>query len=525
MARKRAVGEGTICRRKDGRWEVALTCETTSGARKRIRKYASSRAEADGLLVELKGQVRGGIPVPDQAWKLADYLDYWLENVVRVAKRPATYELYEATVRLHLKPALGKHSLVRLSVPIVQRFLNDQSSSGKYSLRKVQIMRTVLSAALTRAMREQLLVHNVARLVELPQWQRTAALEPWNVDEIKSFLAAASDHKLNAAFLLSVMYGLRRGEVLGLRWCDVDFEHDELHIRQQLQRLQQGLSIGPVKTAAGERDFHLVSTVREALFARREAQAADQARAGVDWHGKSEDEALVFTSSTGNPHEPKNYNRAFKQLCRAIGLREIRLHDLRHTQATLLKDLNVPVRDVQAILGHASPVTTQLIYEHVSLEASARALGSVEAILQADDSGSDGRSNIEGAFTRSRQNAALAVKKEPPEADFWRLLAEFTSVVVGGPGGTRTLDTLLKRTIDTPPEQGWRERRAFLQHRTRNVLLGLVAVNSSRQNPPVRTPDTYGPVPAQTALSRHRVERAIAHTTLSIYGAERAYAQ
>lgn len=481
MARKRAVGEGTIYRRKDGRYEVALACETTSGVRRRIRKYASNRADADALLVELKGQVHRGVPVPDKAWKLGDYLDYWLEDVVQVAKRPATYELYEATVRLHLKPALGKYSLARLSVPVVQRFLNKQSTSGKYSLRKVQIMRTVLSAALTRAMREQLLVHNVARLVELPQWQRTVRLEPWSVEETKRFLAAASDHKLHAAFLLSVMYGLRRGEVLGLRWRDVDFKQDELHIHQQLQRLQQGLSIGPVKTAAGERDFRLVPTVREALLARRETQMAEQTHAGIAWQGKSDDEALIFTSSTGNPFEPKNYNRSFKQLCRANGLREIRLHDLRHTQATLLKDLNVPVRDVQAILGHASPVTTQLIYEHVSLEASARALGAVETLLRADISVPDGSSMSPEVIMRSRQNAALAVKKEPPEADFWRLFVEFTSVVLGGPGGTRTLDTLLKRTIEAPLEQRWHETCAFLQHRTRNVLLGLVAVNSSRQ--------------------------------------------
>jgi integrase len=518
MARKRAVGEGTICRRKDGRWEVALTCETTTGVRKRIRKYASSRAEADGLLVELKGQVRQGVPVPDRAWKLGDYLGYWLEDVVRVAKRPATYELYEATVRLHLKPALGNYSLVRLSVPTVQRFLNEQAASGKYSLRKVQIMRTVLSAALTRAMREQLLVHNVARLVELPQWQRTARLEPWSVDEIKSFLAAASDHVLYAAFLLSVMYGLRRGEVLGLRWRDIDFDQDELHVRQQLQRLQQGLSIGPVKTAAGERDFQLVSTVRGALLARRQAQAAEQARAEATWQGKPEDEALVFTSSTGNPFEPKNYNRSFKQLCRANGLREIRLHDLRHTQATLLKDLNVPVRDAQAILGHASPVTTQQIYQHVSMEASARALGSVEAILQPDASVPDSRQTIAEIFTRSRQDAAPAVKKEPPEADFWRLLAEFTSVVRGGPGGTRTLDTLLKRTIDVPFEQRWRETRALLQHRTCLLMLGLVAVSSSRQNPAARTAAVRrsGPAPAAQLLLRI----ALLQTTSSSIRAE-----
>lgn len=524
MARKRAVGEGTICRRKDGRWEVALTCETTSGIRKRIRKYASSRAEADEKLSELKTQARQGIPVPDRSWLVSDYLDYWLENVVRVAKRPATYELYEATVRLHLKPALGKYTLQRLSVPTVQRFLNEQAASGRYSLRKVQIMRTVLSAALTRAMREQLLVYNVARLVELTPWQRSKQLEPWGIYEIRAFLAAASDHTLYAAFLLSVLYGLRRGEVLGLRWCDVDFEHREIHVRQQLQRLQQGLLIGPVKTAAGSRDFRLVSMAWDALCTRREAQVTEQARAGASWQSMPDAEALVFTSRSGSPVEPKNYNRSFRRLCQSHGLREIRLHDLRHSQATLLKDLHVPARDVQAILGHASPITTQQIYEHTSLDASERALGSVEALLLADLSDSERHLTTELDTDRSRQNVEFAVKKESPEAYFWGLVNEFTSVVLGGPAGNRTQDTLLKRTIDSSLEQRWLETRALLQHRTCLLMLGVVAVNSSRQNPGTRSLPIQRSDPTHAARLHRRTEPAQTTARVSNHG-ERADAR
>src|SRR5579872_2545895 len=166
VAKKRANGEGTIYHRKDGRWEVAMKAATTAGTRKRIRKYARTRAEADELLTDLKQQVQQGVPLPDKTWKLGAYLDYWLENVVRIDRRLATQELYEATVRLNLKPALGDYPLQRLTVPLVQAFVNQQLDEGRHSLRKVQIMRTVLSAALTNAMREELLSRNVARLVK-----------------------------------------------------------------------------------------------------------------------------------------------------------------------------------------------------------------------------------------------------------------------------------------------------------------------------------------------------------------------
>src|SRR5579883_654759 len=183
---RRVTGEGTIYRRKDGRYEVAIYSPTTSGKRKRIRVYAGTRAEADQKLTELKRRVVQGIPTPDKTWKLGEYLDYWLDEVVRVNRRPTTYARYEVAVRLHLKPALGGVPLTELSVPVLQRFLNERHATG-CSVRNVQIMREVLSSALTRAVREEQLSRNVARLVELPTWERPEIV-PWTGDEARYFL-------------------------------------------------------------------------------------------------------------------------------------------------------------------------------------------------------------------------------------------------------------------------------------------------------------------------------------------------
>lgn len=163
---RRANGEGSVCRRKDGRYEGAAYFLTTSGQRKRVRVYGKTRREAHDKLVAAKTQAQAGIAIPDKSWKLGEYLDYWLGSIIRPNRRPATYEQYEWIVRLHLKPVLGGQFLNRLSVQLIQRFVNNLLSEG-HSVRKVQLIRGTLSAALTRAVREELLVRNVARLVDL----------------------------------------------------------------------------------------------------------------------------------------------------------------------------------------------------------------------------------------------------------------------------------------------------------------------------------------------------------------------
>ena len=168
--RHRVNGDGSVYKRQDGYWVGAFYARTTSGARKRVVVYGKTLDEARDKLGKAQQQARAGVPVPDEAWKLGLYLEYWLENFVKRNRRPATYNLYEMIVRLYLIPGLGTKRLTSLTVPMVQDFLNQRLAKGD-SVRKVQVMRTVLSAALTRAMREELVVRNVARLVELPRME------------------------------------------------------------------------------------------------------------------------------------------------------------------------------------------------------------------------------------------------------------------------------------------------------------------------------------------------------------------
>src|SRR5580704_8378533 len=156
-ARRRVNGDGSITKRADGRWMGRYYAWTNAGTRKRVTLYGKTRQDVAERMRMAQEHDRQGIPVPDRAWKLADWLDYWLTEVIAPNRRPATYALYETTTRVYLKPGLGTSPLTRLSASQVQKFLTGQLAAG-HSVRKVQVMKTVLSSALTRAMREELIM-------------------------------------------------------------------------------------------------------------------------------------------------------------------------------------------------------------------------------------------------------------------------------------------------------------------------------------------------------------------------------
>lgn len=369
-ARKRTNGEGTIYRRKDGRWEAAVYATTTTGARKRLRIYGRTRDEIHRKLIDHQAKAQQEIPIPEHCWRLDIYLDYWLEEVIKRTRRPATYALYETIARLHLKPGLGARPLAQLTVPIVQRFLNGRLAAGD-SVSKVETVRKVISSALTRAMREELITRNVAQLVTLPSPTRRE-VSAWSADEARQFLQAMHGNRLYPAFLLLLVYGLRRGEVLALRWSDIDFDVGVIRVRQQIQRIRGQLIIGPTKTATSHRELPLVDIARHPLLELRPAQVL------------LPDHDLVFRTSTGGPIEPRNLVRTFHSTCRKAGIRRIRLHDLRRTAATLLNKLGVPARDTQLILGHSRISITQEIYTDVDRESKTLALNRMQLLLAGD---------------------------------------------------------------------------------------------------------------------------------------------
>lgn len=361
---RRANGEGSIYKRADGRWEAAAWLPTLSGRRKRIRVYGATRRAAGDRLAKVVSRSAQGGGVPDVSWRLGDYLDYWLEHVVATTRQPTTLQRHRSLINVHLRPVLGGQRLDQLTVAGLQRFFNEQLVNG-HSVRSVQLQRNALSAALQRAVREELLTRNVARLVELPQWERQER-EPWTSSELAAFLEVSKKDALFPVFMLIITYGLRRAEALGLQWEDVDEQQQRLHVRAQLQRIDGKLQLTRVKTSAGRRVLPLLPHVAQLLQAKRQPRAT----------------GYIFRTRTDEPVDPRNLLRSFHRLARQADLPPSNLHYLRHAVATLLKNAGAPARDAQLILGHADVHTTLQLYQHADLDGQRAALSRVhESVL------------------------------------------------------------------------------------------------------------------------------------------------
>lgn len=369
-------GAGSIYQRaSDKKWVGATYVLTTDGTRRRKVVYGNSWEEAHTKLLALQDRDRRGVPAPHETPTVAEYLGYWLEQIVHVARRPATYAKYESMVRVHIAPQLGDKRLDRLTVADCQRFANGRLANG-HSATTVHTMVATLATALNRAMREEVITRNVAQLVTLPSTPPT--MRPlWSLDQLRHFLDTARTDPIHPALILMAHYGLRRGEVLGLRWSAIDVDARVIRIGNQLQRIRGELIQGPPKSHAGRRTLPLLEPVRVALDQQRERQALDRDMAGLFWT----DSDLVFTTSTGNPIEPRNVNRSFARLCKEAELRELTPHDMRHMCATLLKDLGVPARDAMAILGHSRISMTLEVYTASGDEAHRSALDRVSQAL------------------------------------------------------------------------------------------------------------------------------------------------
>ncbi|GAA3540043.1 hypothetical protein GCM10022295_22690 [Streptomyces osmaniensis] len=272
-------------------------------------------------------------------------------------------------------PLLGAKRLESLGVADVRRFLvrlekETTAATAKESHR-------VLRSALSSACREELITRNVAKLVEPPRTDNRE-LTPWTLDETLDFLAASRKDPLYAAFVLAIAMGLRRGEIVGLRWSDLDLDNRALYVRQQTQR-RRGVLYDDDPKSRRRRVVPLPGLCIAPLRWHRMRQAAARAKAGETWATGPD---YVFTTRTGRPVEPRNLYRSFTRVAESAGLRVIRLHDARHGTATLLTAAGVAPRVVMEILGHSQISITMDVYTHVVQDTQREAMSHMDRLLK-----------------------------------------------------------------------------------------------------------------------------------------------
>src|SRR5215216_1471394 len=231
---KQGQGEGSIYKRKDGRWAAVLNLGYQNGKLRRKSFYGKTRGEVREKLTTALNDVQKGLSIASDRQTLGQFLDRWLTDCVKPSVRPSTYVSYEQQVRVHLSPNLGQIQLSKLNPQHIQAYMNKRLSTG-LSPRTVRYHRLILQMALGQALKWSLLPRNVATLIDPPRVEKYE-VQPITREQAKAFLLAIEGDRMEPLFTVALALGLRRGEALGLRWSDVDFQTKTLRINQALQR-------------------------------------------------------------------------------------------------------------------------------------------------------------------------------------------------------------------------------------------------------------------------------------------------
>jgi integrase len=356
---KRGNGEGSITRRKDGLYMARYTVQTATGS-KRKALYGKTRSEVAAKLSKALADLEGGLTFDAGTLTVGDYLTLWLSDSVRGTVRISTFERHEQIIRVHLAPAFGPMKLKSLTPAHVRSLHREKLDSGlaPATVRKIH---STLHKALSQAVADGLIPRNAAD-VKAPR-PAPDEMRPLSEAEARTLLDAAREagDRFEALYVLAITTGLRRGELLGLRWDDADLDRGTLRVGRALVREGGRHVVGETKTRRGRRRVNLTPRTVAALKAHRKKQLEHRVRLAALY----EDYGLIFSSEKGTPVSPENLvKRSYKPLLKRAGLPEIRFHDLRHTCATLLLGRGVHPKIVQELLGHATIAMTLDTYSH-----------------------------------------------------------------------------------------------------------------------------------------------------------------
>jgi integrase len=354
MAKKRGQNEGSIYQRKDGLWCAQVTLQG-----KRLYRYGDTRRECSEWLKKTIAQIDNGLTFAGAQAYYEDFLAEWLISMQSVIRTHTHYQ-YSSIVKNHIVPALGNIRLKDLRPDQLQTLYNSKLKSG-CSERMVIMIHAVLHRSLGQALKLGLINRNPADAVTRPKLRRKE-MKVLDDNQVRVLLSGVKGTRYEAFYQLAVTTGLRQGELLGLKWSDLDWKMRKLKIQRQVHRtVEHEVVFSEPKTDAGRRIIVLGPATIEKLREHIKLQLLEREFAGDKW----QENDLIFPSLVGTPIDNRNIQRYFKQLLVDLGLPEIRFHDLRHTAATLMLLQGIHPKVVQERLGHSEISMTLNIYSHV----------------------------------------------------------------------------------------------------------------------------------------------------------------
>ncbi len=374
MAKRRANGEGNLRKRKDGRWEGRYTAGRDPETGRAIYKnvLGKTQAEAKAKLKQAIEKAKGLDAAKVGRYTVGQWMEVWFEHYAKVKVRPSSHQTYRGYIDNHIKPNIGKIPLEKLTSLELQKFykkllekgrvdrLESKHQSKGLSAKTVRNIHQIISSAMKLAQEQKLISTNPADGCALPRLEHRE-MQTLPVEQLQSFLREARDSGVFELYYLE-----RPGELLGLKWEDIDLERGDLRVRRQIARINGEVVEAPLKTKNAYRTLPLAEDTIGVLEAQRKKTGSSQ------W---------VFPSTTGGPISPDSVLHMLHRVLKRAGLPRVRFHDLRHTFATLALQNGVDVKTVSGMLGHFSAGFTLDTYAHVTTASQRQAAKTMGGIL------------------------------------------------------------------------------------------------------------------------------------------------
>ena len=380
MAKKRANGEGNIRKRKDGRWEGRYTAGYDSETGKPIYKNVLGRTQAE-TRAKLKAAIEKAKKLDvTKAGKytVGAWMDEWFENYAKVKVRPSSHQTYRGYIDNHIKPNIGKIPLEKLTSLELQKLYKKLLEKGRVdrieskhqakglSAKTVRNIHQIIASAMKLAKEQKLILADPTEGCALPKLEHKE-MKTLPIEQLTSFLREAKDSGVFEMYYIELATGLRRGELLGLKWEDIDLEKGDLRVKRQIARINGEVVEAPLKTRNAYRTLPLAKNMIDVL-----KQQKKKVGSSSPW---------VFPSPTGGPISPDSVLHMLHRVLKRAGLPRVRFHDLRHTFATLALQNGVDIKTVSGMLGHFSAGFTLDTYAHVTTAAQKEAAKTMGKVL------------------------------------------------------------------------------------------------------------------------------------------------